>query len=67
MSPRPKKFVAAFVGAVAAITMMGAGSAAAQTPPPKPGIVAEAAADDGTGTRLQSSNGASTWSFKPRK
>jgi hypothetical protein len=66
MNPRPKKFLAAFVGAVAAITMMGAGSAAAKTPPPKPPIVSESAAKDGSGNGSPSYNGASPRSFKPR-
>lgn len=67
MNPRPKKFLAAFVGAVAAITMVGAGSAAAKTPPPKPPIAAEAAADDGATNSTNRGPNSSLWSFKPRK
>ncbi len=67
MNPRPKKFLAAFVGAVAAITMVGAGSAAAKTPPPKPIIVAESASDNGTTNSANKGNGSVQWSFKPRK
>ena len=66
MSPRLNKLIAAVAGAVAAITMMGVGSAAAQTPQPKPGMVAEAA-DKGSDNRPQSGNGPSKLSFKPRR
>jgi hypothetical protein len=67
VNPRPKKFLAAFVGAVAAITMVGAGSAAAKTPPPKPPIAAEAAADKGAPKGTPADIGPAPRSFKPRK
>ncbi len=67
MNPRPKKFLAAFVGAVAAITMVGAGSAAAKTPPPRPIIVAESASDKGASKGTPADIGPAPRSFKPRK
>lgn len=73
MNPRPKKFIAAFVGAVAAITMMGAGSAAAKTPPPKPPLVtAETASMAGRGSGSETTVSPTPYSspapksFKPR-
>ncbi len=67
MSPRSKKIIATFVGALAALTTIGAGSAAAKTPPPKPTVAAQSATDKGTDNNAQSNEGRFNWSFKPRK
>jgi hypothetical protein len=66
MSPRSKKIVAVFVGALATLTTMGAGSAAAKTPPPKQALVAQVASDRGIDNKQQSDD-VFQWSFKPRK
>lgn len=68
MTPRPKKIASALVAALAAVTMLGAGSAAAQTPPKPTPITSEASVAD---SGMKSMNGSfgviSKASFKPRR